>query len=66
MERRLRLCARFAMSRRRARAHLTEPKRYGRVAVALAVAETVVAVFAIVGIVVAGDTGARAVWAGLP
>lgn len=57
---------RWVWSRRRARAHLTEPKRYGRVAVALAVVETVVAVFAIVGIVVAGDTGARAVWAGSP
>lgn len=39
--------------------------RRGRMATTIAVVETAVAVFAIVGVVIAGDTGARAVWTGL-
>ncbi len=39
--------------------------RRGRMATTIAVVETAVAVFAIVGVVIAGDTGAQAVWAGL-
>ncbi len=39
--------------------------RRGRMATTIAVVETAVAVFAVVGVVIAGDTGARAVWPGL-
>jgi hypothetical protein len=62
----------WAWSRRRAvlRAADSGPAtagtgRRGRMATTIAVVETAVAVFAIVGVVMAGDTGARAVWAGL-
>ena len=39
--------------------------RRGRMATTIAVVQTAVAVFAIVGVVIAGDTGAQAVWPGL-
>ena len=62
----------WVWSRRRAVQRAADPGpaaagsgRRDRMATTIAVVETAVAVFAIVGVVIAGDTGARAVWSGL-
>lgn len=48
----------------RTRARVTNPRTARGVAITISIAQTVIAVFAIVAVVIVGDTGARAVWAG--
>jgi ABC-type uncharacterized transport system permease subunit len=46
----------------RAEARISNPRTAHRVAVTISVVETVIAVFAIVAVIIVGDSGARAVW----
>lgn len=48
----------------RTAARVTGPRTARGVAIAISIAQTVIAVFAIVAVVIVGDTGARAVWVG--